>query len=58
MGIGQLLQDDPSRDDALTADQVTEDVLRLFGLAAEEAHEICHRPLPAIEGLTRPDSAA
>jgi AcrR family transcriptional regulator len=52
MGIGQLLQDEPSRDDALTADQVTEDVLRLFGLSAEEAHEICQRPLPDIEGLT------
>jgi AcrR family transcriptional regulator len=58
MGIGQLLQDDPTRDDAFTADQVTEDVLRLFGLSAEEAHEICQRPLPDIEGLTLPDSAA
>ena len=58
MGIGQLLQDEPWRDDALTADQVTEDVLRLFGLPAEEAHEICRRPLPDIEGLALPDSAA
>jgi AcrR family transcriptional regulator len=57
MGVGQLLQDDPSRDDALTADQVTEDVLRLFGLSAEEAHEICQRPLPDIDGLNLPDSA-
>jgi AcrR family transcriptional regulator len=57
MGIGQLLQDDPSRDDALTADQVTADVLRLFGLSAEEAHEICQRPLPDIESLNLPDSA-
>ncbi len=55
---GQLLQDEPSRDDALAVDQVTEDVLRLFGLPAEEAHEICQRPLPDIEGLTLPDSAA
>jgi AcrR family transcriptional regulator len=58
MGIGQLLQDDPSRDDALTADQVTEDVLRLFGLSADEAHEICQRPLPDIEARSRPDSVA
>ncbi len=58
LGIGQLLQDDPSRDDALTADQVTEDVLRLFGLPAEEAHDICQRPLPDIEEVTLPDSAA
>lgn len=58
MGLGQLLHDEPSRDDALAADQVTADVLRLFGLSAEEADEICRRPLPDIEGLTRPDSAA
>jgi AcrR family transcriptional regulator len=58
MGVGQLLQDDPSRDDALTADRVTEDVLRLFGLSSEEAHEICQRPLPDIGGVTLPDSAA
>ena len=58
MGLGQLLQGEPSRDDALAADQLTEDVLRLFGLPAEEAHEICQRPLPDIDGLTLPDSAA
>lgn len=58
MGLGQLLQEEPSRDDAVAADQVTEDVLRLFGVPAEEAHEICQRPLPDIEGLSRPDSAA
>jgi AcrR family transcriptional regulator len=57
MGIGQLLQDDPSRDDAVTADQITADVLRLFGLSAEEAREICQRPLPDIESLNLPDSA-
>jgi AcrR family transcriptional regulator len=57
MAIGQLLQDDPSRDDAVTADQVTADVLRLFGLSAGEAHEICQRPLPDIESLNLPDSA-
>jgi AcrR family transcriptional regulator len=58
MGIGQLLQDEPTRDDVVTADQITEDVLRLFGLSAEEAHEICQRPLPDIESLSLPDSAA
>ncbi len=58
MGLGQLLQDEPSRDDAHAADQVTEDVLRLFGLPAEEAHEICQRPLPDIDGSTLPNSAA
>ena len=30
------------------ADVVTENVLRLFGLSAVEAHAICQRPLPAV----------
>ena len=47
LGLGKLLRDDPDRDDAKAADAVTESVLRLFGLTAEEAHELCQRPLPA-----------
>lgn len=47
LGLGKLLRDDPDRDDAKAADAVTESVLRLFGLSAEEAHEVCQRPLPA-----------
>jgi AcrR family transcriptional regulator len=58
MGLGQLLHDEPSRDDALATDQVTANVLRLFGLRANEADKICRRPLPDIDGLARPDSAA
>ena len=46
LGLGQLLRDDEDRDDARAADTVTENVLRLFGLGAEEAHAICQRPLP------------
>jgi len=57
-GLGKLLQDEPERDDAAAADRVTEDVLRLFGLPADEAREICQRPLPDIAGVTLPDSAA
>lgn len=49
MGLGQLLADEPDRDDAQAADRVTEDVLRLFGMNADEAHEICRRPLPALD---------
>jgi AcrR family transcriptional regulator len=49
LGLGKLLQDDPDRDDAAAADKVTEDVLRLFGLPAEEAREICTRPLPDLD---------
>jgi hypothetical protein len=57
LGLGKLLQDEPDRDDAAAADRVTEDVLRLFGLNADEAHEICQRPLPDIAGVALPDSA-
>jgi AcrR family transcriptional regulator len=57
LGLGKLLQEEPERDDAAAADRVTEDVLRLFGLPAGEAHEICRRPLPDIAGLALRDSA-
>jgi len=50
LGLGKLLQQEPDRDDAAAADRVTEDVLRLFGLPAEEAHQICQRPLPDLDG--------
>lgn len=46
LGLGKLLRDDPDRDDAQAADTVTESVLRLFGLSAQEAHDVCQRPLP------------
>ncbi len=46
LGLGNLLRDNPDRDDARAADVVTENVLRLFGLDAAEAHAICQRPLP------------
>ena len=46
LGLGKLLRDDPDRDDARAADIVTESVLRLFGLSADEARAVCERPLP------------
>ncbi|OHU28553.1 TetR family transcriptional regulator [Mycobacteroides chelonae] len=49
LGLGKLLQQEPERDDAVAADRVTEDVLRLFGLPAEEARQICKRPLPNLD---------
>ena len=58
MGLGQLLYDQPERDDAEAADRVTRDLLIMFGLPAEEATEICGRPLPDLDELSRPDSAA
>lgn len=46
LGLGKLLRDDPDRDDARAADMVTENMLRLFGLSADEARAVCRRPLP------------
>ena len=48
LGLGKLLQEEPERDDSAAADRVTEDVLHMFGLSAEDAHDICQRPLPDI----------
>jgi len=44
--LGQLLHDQPDRDDAHATDQVAEDLLRMLGVPAAEAHRICLRPLP------------
>ena len=46
LGLGQLLRDDPDRDDARAADTVTEHLLLLFGLSADQARAICQSPLP------------
>jgi AcrR family transcriptional regulator len=58
LGLGNLLRNQPDRDDAQATDAVTEDVLRLFGVSGDEAREICQRPLPDLEALGLPDSAA
>ncbi|WP_156686843.1 TetR/AcrR family transcriptional regulator [Mycobacterium sp. Marseille-P9652] len=58
MGLGQLLEDEPRRDDAEAADRATRAVLVMFGLPADEAAEICSRPLPDLGDLMEPDSAA
>lgn len=49
MGLGILLSGDPGRDDAQTTDRIAEDLLRLFGMSARDAHKICTRPLPDID---------
>jgi AcrR family transcriptional regulator len=46
LGLTQLHQDQPERDVAQAADQVAEDLLRVYGLSSDEAREICCRPLP------------
>lgn len=59
LGLGHLLHRQPEGDDAVTTDQVTEDLLRMLGLAAADAHEICSRPLPDLDTTaTGPDTAA
>ena len=58
MGVAQLLQNHPERDSGEVADRATRDVLIMLGLAADEADEICTRPLPDLDELTESDSAA
>lgn len=49
LGVGELLQREPDRDDAATADAVTEDLLRMFGMSARDARRLCAKPLPALQ---------
>ena len=58
MGVGQLLHDQPERGDDDAADQATRDVLIMLGLPTAEAVEICQRPLPDLDDLIEPNSAA
>ncbi|BBY07667.1 TetR/AcrR family transcriptional regulator [Mycobacterium noviomagense] len=58
LGLAQLLHDEPERDDAEATDQVTEDILRLLGLPRQQACKICQRPLPNLDELIHPGSAA
>ena len=51
IGIGQLLHDQPERDDAETTDLATEDLLRMFGVPPKQAHRICTLPLPDLDEL-------
>jgi hypothetical protein len=58
LGLAQLLHDEPERDEAEATDVVTEDVLRLLGLSRQQARKICQRPLPDLDELIQPGSAA
>lgn len=58
LGLGQLLREHPERDDAQAADQVAESLLRLFGMPADEAHQLCLKPLPFFEDVDGADSVA
>jgi hypothetical protein len=48
LGLGQLLADQPDRDDAAATDAVTRDLLRLWGLTARQADSLSTQPLPDI----------
>jgi AcrR family transcriptional regulator len=48
LGLGQLLFDQPDRDDAQATDEVIRNVLRLFGMTARQADQLTSRPLPEI----------
>ncbi|ORW89671.1 TetR family transcriptional regulator [Mycobacterium szulgai] len=45
LGLGELLQAEPERDSAQATDQIAEDMLKMFGMAAEEAHRVCCIPV-------------
>ncbi|MCV7200236.1 TetR/AcrR family transcriptional regulator [Mycobacterium angelicum] len=49
LGLGALLREDRRRDGAAAADTMAENLLRLFGLDAAEAHALCRRPLPDLD---------
>jgi hypothetical protein len=53
--LGQLLHDRPDRDDAQATDQVTEDLLHMLGVPADEARDICRRPLPDLDDHSPPN---
>jgi AcrR family transcriptional regulator len=54
LGLGNLLLNQPERDDSRAADNLTENMLCLFGMPADEAHAICRRPLPDLDRYAQP----
>jgi AcrR family transcriptional regulator len=52
LGLGQLITDHPDRDDAASADRLTADLLRLFGMSDDDADEICSRVLPDLDAAS------
>lgn len=57
IGLGQLLHDQPGRDDVEATDQMAEALLQALGVPEGEAHRICQLPIPdltSIAGLDYP----
>ncbi|MGP4095666.1 hypothetical protein [Nonomuraea sp. KM90] len=46
LGFLQLWLDHPDLVDESSADELAEQLLRMYGMSPEEAHAIAHRPLP------------
>ena len=53
LGLAQLLHDEPERDAAEASDLLAENLLRIYGIPADDAEEICQRSLPDVDVLTR-----
>ncbi len=58
LGLGQLLHNEPDRDDVRAVDQVTQSLLQIFGMSAEEAHRLCQQPLPFLDDVDAAGSVA
>ncbi|HSV40691.1 MAG TPA: TetR/AcrR family transcriptional regulator [Nocardioidaceae bacterium] len=54
LALGQLLHVQPKRNAAKAADELTAGLLRMFGVDADEADEICSRALPDLSELVEP----
>jgi len=51
LALGHLLHSEPGRDEGEATDLVVRDLIRMFGLSAEEAGDVCSRALPDIDAL-------
>lgn len=51
LGLGQLLHDEPDRDDAETTDAMAERLLMALGMKAAQARRLSTGPLPGLEAL-------
>lgn len=51
MSLGQLLHDQPERDEATTADDATEALLLMLGMPRAQAHKLSHGPLPELPDM-------
>ncbi len=51
MALGHAIHQQPSADDEPLIDQVTEDLLRMLGLAPDEAARVSRIELPSVSDL-------